>query len=87
MAMPPVKITARFAAENDLRLSGLLWPEARERWAGTAYATRERKGRGQIVLFATDPNIRAYFYGTRAMFVNAVLYGPGMVGGVEDYQR
>jgi len=87
MAMPPVKTSARFAAENDLRLSGLLWPEARERWAGTAYATRERKERGQIVLFATDPNKRAYFYGTRAMFVNAVLYGPGMVGDAEDYQR
>ncbi|UCD62889.1 MAG: hypothetical protein JSW34_09005 [Candidatus Zixiibacteriota bacterium] len=64
--------------ENKLRLSGLLWPEARQRWVGTAYATRERMGRGQIILFAGHPNTRAYFHGTRKMFVNAVLYGPGM---------
>jgi hypothetical protein len=87
LAEPPVKITARYASENTLRISGLLWPEARERWAGTVYATHERKGHGQIILFAADPNNRAYFYGTRAMFVNAVLYGPGMVGGTEDYQQ
>jgi hypothetical protein len=29
-------------------------------------------------MFAADPNMRAYFYGTRTMFVNALLYGPGM---------
>ena len=85
MADSPVKTTARFADGNDLRLSGLLWPEARARWATTAYATHERKGGGQIVLFATDPNMRAYFYGTRKMLVTAVLYGPGMVGANSPY--
>lgn len=87
LAMPPVNTTARFAAEDDLRISGLLWPEARARWASTAYATHEAKGQGQIVLFAFDPNLRAYFYGTRKMFVNALLYGPGMAGGHEEYKR
>ena len=65
------------APENELRISGLLWPEARSRWANTAYATRESVGRGQIVLFATHPNFRAYFYGSRQMLVNAILLGPG----------
>ncbi len=73
-----VKTTARFADENNLRLSGLLWPEARARWAKTAYAVHERSGQGQIVLFADNPDMRAYFYGTRKMLVNALLYGPGM---------
>jgi len=81
MSKPPVKTVARFADKNSLRLSGLLWPEARERWANTAYLTRESKGSGQIILLATDPNTRAYFYGTRKLFVNAVLYGPGMGAG------
>jgi hypothetical protein len=88
MAAAPVKTTARFAPEqNDLRLSGLLWPEARQRWAGTAYVTRESKGKGQIIMFATDPNTRAYFWGTRKIFVNAVLYGPGMTRGFEPYEE
>lgn len=78
LATTPVTTVARFAPnEADLRLSGLLWPEARERWAGSAWATRERKSGGQIILFATDPNMRAYFYGTRQMLLNAVLFGPG----------
>ena len=64
-------------AVNDLRIAGLLWPEARARWAETAYATRESSGKGQIILFAHEPNMRAYFYGTRGMFMNAVMYGPG----------
>lgn len=77
LASPPVKTVARFESANDLRIAGLLWPEARARWAETAYATRESSGKGQIILFAHEPNMRAYFYGTRAMFMNAVLYGPG----------
>lgn len=64
--------------QNELRMSGLLWPEARQRWVGTAYATREHHGKGQIVMFADHPNGRAYFWGTRKLFANAVLYGPGM---------
>jgi hypothetical protein len=77
LAREPVHTAARLADVNDLRVSGLLWPEARERWANTAYLTQERKGRGQIIMFAVDPNQRAYFYGTRQMLVNAVLLGPG----------
>jgi hypothetical protein len=86
MSAPPVKTVARFSSEaSRLRLSGLLWPEARRQWAGSAYVTRETKGKGQIIMFATDPNMRAYFWGTRKMFVNAILYGPGMTHGFEPY--
>jgi len=78
MSRPPVETAARLADRNDLRLSGLLWPEARERWANTAYCTREGRGRGQVILFLDQPDQRAYFYGSRQLLVNAVLYGPGM---------
>ncbi|UCC43760.1 MAG: hypothetical protein JSU65_11645 [Candidatus Zixiibacteriota bacterium] len=78
LAKSPVRTVGRFADINDVRLSGLLWPEARQRLANTAFLTRERKGKGQIIMFAAEPNHRAYFYGTRKLFVNALLYGPGM---------
>lgn len=78
MSKPPVRTVGRLAEVEDLRLSGLLWPEARERWAQTAYATHESKGRGQIVLFIDEPDVRAYNYGSRQLFVNALLLGPGM---------
>jgi hypothetical protein len=73
----PVQTPARFAGSKELRLSGLLWPEAAERWAKTAYATRERKGKGQIILFAGEPNFRACFLGTERLLLNALFLGPG----------
>ena len=87
LAKAPVKTVARLAGEKDLRVSGLLWPEARARWANTAYATRESRGRGQVILFATDPNERAYFYGSRQMLVNAILLGPGLGSEFEGPDR
>ncbi len=73
----PVQTPARFADAKQLRISGLLWPEAAERWANTAYATRERKGKGQIILFAGEPNFRACFPGTERLLMNALFLGPG----------
>ncbi len=78
LAREPVSTVGRFADSDNVRLSGLLWPEARHRWANTAYLTRESSGRGQIIMFLGEPNTRAYYWGTRKLFVNAILYGPGM---------
>ena len=70
-------VPARLAPAGSLRIGGLLWPEARERWAYTAYATREGKGRGQIILFADIPNKRAYWHGSERLLINALLLAPG----------
>ncbi len=73
----PVQTAGRFAASSELRVAGLLWPEARDRWARTAYLTREKKGRGQIVLFAGEASFRASFPATERLLINAILLGPG----------
>jgi hypothetical protein len=78
LSKKPVQTAGRFAEAQHLRLSGLLWPEARERWANTAYVTCESKGKGQVILFADEPNFRSYFYGTTRLLINAMLLGPGM---------
>jgi hypothetical protein len=80
----PVRTPARFSDAARLRLSGLLWPEARDRWAGSAYATREQKGRGQLVLFAGEPVYRGAFHGSARLLLNAVLLGPGWGANAED---
>ncbi len=77
MAKKPIVTSARLDTYNNLRISGLLWNEARERLAETAYATHESKGKGQLILFPQHPNMRAYFFGSRKLFINAILYGPG----------
>jgi hypothetical protein len=78
MAKDPVQVPARLAEAGTLRISGLLWPEARERLSETAWATREAKGNGQIILFLTQPNFRGYFRGSERLLLNAIYLGPGM---------
>jgi hypothetical protein len=78
LSQKPVQTAGRFSDADNLRLSGLLWPEARERWSRTAYITREAKGKGQIILIAGEPNFRSYFYGTARLLINAILLGPGL---------
>ncbi|MFM7296177.1 MAG: hypothetical protein ACKO4Q_03025, partial [Planctomycetota bacterium] len=73
----PATTAVRFSAAPDLRLSGLLWPEARERLAESAYATVERRGAGQVILFASEPGFRGFHPATGRLFRNAVVYGPG----------
>ena len=61
-----------------VRMSGLVWPEAAQRIANSAYLTRERVGKGQIILFAGEPNFRGSTRGTNRVWLNAIVYGPGL---------
>ena len=65
---------------NDLnvRMSGLVWPEASQRIANSAYLTQERFGKGQIILFSGEPNFRGSSLGTNRLWLNAVVYGSGL---------
>lgn len=72
-----VQVAGRFATQDRLRLSGLLWPEARARWSESVFVTREGRGNGQIILFADTPNFRGYFHGSERFLLNAILLGPG----------
>ena len=78
IAHADVRVAGRFAAQDALHVSGLLWPEAADRLARTAYVTREAKGDGQIILFAGDPTYRRHTRGSERLLLNAVLLGPGM---------
>jgi len=70
-ALPP-------GQELRLRMSGLLWPEAAHRLAHAAWVTRERSGRGQVILFASEPLFRGAALGTGRVLLNAMVYGPGL---------
>ncbi len=64
--------------ELKLRMSGLLWPEASQRIANSAYLTRESKGNGQIILFANQPVFRGSTLATNRLLLNALVYGSGL---------
>ena len=64
--------------DMNVRMSGLVWPEASQRIANSAYLTRERVGKGQIILFSGEPNFRGSTKGTNRLWLNAVVYGSGL---------
>ncbi len=78
LAPASVSVPVRLAPASRLRLAGLLWPEARERLGASAYATVERMGSGQVILFAGPPSFRGMFAGTARLLTNAIVYGPSM---------
>lgn len=77
LSQRPARTAVRFATAERLRLSGLLWPEARERLADSGYAIVERKGAGQVILFASPPDFRNWCRATMRLLANAIVYGPG----------
>lgn len=77
LSKPPVQTVGRIAGKDKMRISGLLWPEAKERLEFASYCTRESKGIGQIILFASDPNFRSYFYGSARLLLNSIFLAPG----------
>ena len=62
----------------NVRMSGLVWPEAAQRIANSAYLTRESFGEGQIILFSGEPNFRGSSLGTNRLWLNAIVYGAGL---------
>ena len=78
LAKSPVTTGIRLEEAKSLRVAGLLWPEARGRIEKSAYLTVESVGKGQVILFATEPGHRAQQRATARTMANAVVYGPGL---------
>jgi hypothetical protein len=70
-------VPVRLAPAAELRLGGLVWPEARARLGDSAWLTQEGRGHGQVILFAASPVFRGSWRGTERLLGNAVVLGPG----------
>ncbi len=66
---------ARFRAADDLLASGYIWDENRQQLAYKPFAVAQRSGRGYVVGFTQDPNVRAYLDGLNVIFANAIFRG------------
>lgn len=64
--------------EKELRVSGFLWEKMQKALPRQAYLWDEPLERGHIILFADDPNFRAYWDGLNRLLLNAVLFGPSL---------
>lgn len=56
-------------------LSGYISPKRHAELANTAALIARRQGNGAVILFADNPNFRAFWYGTNGLFLNAVFFG------------
>lgn len=78
----PVKLdqgtnVAVYQTVDQLLVSGFTWEEAKQQLAQKAYLVHQPHGRGHVVAFAEDPNLRAFARGLNLLFLNAVLLTPG----------
>lgn len=64
--------------ENALA-SGFASEDNQARLAGKANVVAERLGQGSVILFANNPNFRAYFYGANKMFLNGIYFSKAFV--------
>ena len=55
-----------------------MWDDTRRALAGESYLVTEERGRGKVVLFASEPAYRAYWPALHRLFLNAVLFAPHM---------
>ncbi|MDP6993404.1 MAG: peptidase M14, partial [Woeseiaceae bacterium] len=66
---------ARFQGADDLLASGYLWEENRQQIAYKPFVVAQPTGRGLVIGFTQDPNVRAYLDGLNVIFMNAIFRG------------
>lgn len=65
-----------FESADKLLASGYAWEENRKQLAYKPFLMVQPQGRGLVIGFTQDPNIRAYLDGLNVLFLNAVFRGP-----------
>ncbi len=63
-------------AENLVR-AGFVWDESKRQLPQKAWLVHQPHGRGHVVAFAEDPNVRAFADGLNLLLLNAVLLTAG----------
>ena len=80
--LTPVKLdrgtnVVRYADGDRLLRAGFLWEESQAQLPNKAYLVHQPRGRGHVVAFAEDPNVRAFADGLNLMLMNALLLTAG----------
>jgi hypothetical protein len=80
--LTPVKLdrgtnVAIYAVADQLVQAGFVWDESRRQLPQKAFLVHQPFGRGHVVAFAEDPNVRAFADGLHLMLLNAVLLTAG----------
>jgi hypothetical protein len=66
---------AVFSGADELLASGYIWEQNRKQLAYKPFAVVQPSGKGYVIGFTQDPNVRAYLDGLNLIFMNAILRG------------
>lgn len=66
---------ARFQGAEELLASGYIWQQNRKQLAYKPFVVVQPSGKGFVIGFTQDPNVRAYLDGLNVIFMNAILRG------------
>ncbi len=66
---------AVFRGADDLLASGYIGEQNRKQLAYKPFVVAQASGRGYVIGFTQDPNVRAYLDGLNIIFMNAILRG------------
>ncbi len=80
--LTPVKLdrgtnVAIYAPADQLVQAGFVWDESKRQLPQKAFLVHQPHGKGHVVAFAEDPNVRAFADGLNLMLLNAVLLTAG----------
>lgn len=64
-----------YADGSNLKVAGYLLPDDAERIAASDYLITETVGRGRVIMFAGDPNLRNQWTHLHQLLFNAILFG------------
>jgi hypothetical protein len=70
----PYAYPVRFT--SDPVSSGYISEENEDLLRNSAAVVVKNAGRGKIIVFADNPNFRAFWYGTNKLFLNSLFFGP-----------
>jgi hypothetical protein len=66
---------AVFSGADELLASGYIWEQNRKQLAYKPFVVVQPSGKGYVIGFTQDPNVRAYLDGLNLIFMNAILRG------------
>lgn len=80
--LTPVKLdqgtnVVRYQKREQLVRAGFIWEDSLKQLPDKAYLVHQPHGRGHVIAFAEDPNVRAFADGLNLMLLNAVLLTAG----------
>ena len=65
-----------YADADEVKIAGYLLAEDQAALAGTDFLLSESVGRGRVIMFAEDPNLRNQWTHLHQLLFNAILFGP-----------